>query len=133
MVDTIIEVKEFPNKGRGVVVTKKVTKGETLERAPISSFPAEQRSKVNSTQIFEHYFVDAEQYKSSKNGPGYIVYGLISIVNHSPEPNAEVEWQLDGEEGWATLRLLKDLKDGEEVTIAYTNVDEYQNTEHWVA
>ena len=133
MVNTMIKVKEFPSKGRGVVVTKKARKGETLERAPISSFPAEQRSKVNSTEIFEHYFVDSELYQRSKSVPGYIVYGLISIVNHSPQPNAAVEWHLDGEEGWATLRLLEDLDDGEEVTIAYTNIDEYQNTDQWVS
>lgn len=129
----MIKVNSISKKGRGVVLSQAGKKGDILERAPISSFPAEQRVKVNSTDIFEHYFVNVNEYRKSKNVPGYIVYGLISIVNHSSIPNAEVEWTIEGAEGWATLRLLNDLDEGEEVTIAYTNVDEYQNTEQWVA
>ncbi len=116
-----------------VIRTKKGKKGEVLERAPISSFPSSQRSIINTTDVFEHYFVIGDEYQKSKHTPGYIVYGLTSIVNHSHNPNAFVEWHKKDNEGWVVLLLLQDLDEGEEITIAYSNIDEYKGTKQWVA
>ncbi len=48
------------------------------------------------------------------------------LCNHDDDPNAIVDW-IDNELGlWAKLIALRDIESGEEITVFYTNVDEYK-------
>jgi SET domain-containing protein len=47
---------------------------------------------------------------------GHLVLGLATLLNHSAEPNCEVEFS----EGWCTLRAVRRIEQGEELTIDYT-------------
>ena len=120
----MIEVRLFPQKGRGIAATEMIPKDTLIEVAPASSFPAEQRSLINQTAMSERYFVIPSEYEKSTNVDGHFVFGLSSLCNHSENPNAYVNWVKDEVGLWAHLIARKDIQPGEEILIFYTNIDE---------
>lgn len=60
------------------------------------------------------------------------MFGLASFCNHAEKPNARVEW-VENEVGlWSHLIAQKDIEVNEEVTLFYTNIDEYQQASKFV-
>ena len=127
----MLELKLMPGKGRGTVATQPIPQGTVMEIAPVGAFPAEQRATVDQTDIFEYYFVRPPEYNQGKHVSGYIVFGLSSLSNHAEQPNARLEWVEDEVGLWAHFVALEDIAHGEEVTVFYTNIDEY-DTEKFV-
>ncbi|MCV6636934.1 SET domain-containing protein-lysine N-methyltransferase [Candidatus Albibeggiatoa sp. nov. NOAA] len=121
----MITVHSTSDKGRGVVATTAIEKGTLIERAPVASFPAEQRPIIDSTNIAKYYFVLPSEYKHNKHVNGHFVFGLLSLCNHSEVPNAYINWEQDNVGLWAQLIALQDIQKGQEVSLFYTNVDEY--------
>ncbi|NER80849.1 MAG: SET domain-containing protein [Leptolyngbya sp. SIO1D8] len=121
----MIEVKWFPKKGRGVVAKKLLPKGTFIESAPVGSFSSEQWTLIKKTDIFKYCFVIPSEYSDKQHVNGHIVFGLSSLCNHSETPNAYVKWIKDEIGLWAYLIALTDIQSGEEVSVRYTNIDEY--------
>ncbi|NES72662.1 MAG: SET domain-containing protein, partial [Okeania sp. SIO2D1] len=95
-------------------------------------FPFEPEQTIDETGIFKYYFVSPLEYGKSKNVNRYLVFGLASFCNHAEKSNACVEW-VENEVGlWAHLIAQKDIKEGEEVTLFYTNIDEYADAQKFV-
>lgn len=121
----MIEVTKIAGKGRGIIATEEIAQGSLLEVAPVVVFPVEERAIVDKTELSKYYFVRSIEYAESKSVKGYIIFGLASLCNHSEEPNSYVDW-IENEVGiWSHLIAKKDIKAGEEVTMFYTNIDEY--------
>lgn len=128
----MIEVKKIAGKGRGVIATHDIAEGIVLEVAPVVVFPPEQRTIIDKTELSKYYFVRSIEYTESKNIKGYIILGLASLCNHRKEPNSYVDW-IENEVGlWSHLIAKKDIKAGEEVTMFYTNIDEYSEARKFV-
>jgi len=128
----MIEVKKVLSKGRGIMATQDIPQGTLLEVAPVEIFPFEQKHRINETEVFKYYFVKPSEYGKSKNMNRYLVFGLASFCNHAEKPNASVKW-VENEIGlWSHLIAQKDIKEGEEVTLFYTNIDEYSEAEKFV-
>lgn len=128
----MIKVKKFAGKGRGIIATENIPQGTLLEVSPVGVFPAEQRPIMNETEVFEYYFVQPVEYSQSKNVKGYFVFGLASLCNHTEEPNSYVDWIEDEVGLWSHLITKKDIQEGEEVTVFYTNIDEYPDADQFV-
>lgn len=128
----MIELAQIPGKGRGVMALRGIQQGQVLEHAPASRFSADDRQAVNRTAVFEHYFVLPSEYRLGRWVPGYIVFGLTSICNHAEDPNATVRWRENGLGLWADLEAIREIAAGEEVTVYYTNIDEYEHAEEFV-
>ncbi|MDY7003709.1 MAG: SET domain-containing protein-lysine N-methyltransferase [Cyanobacteriota bacterium] len=128
----MIEVKKIPNKGRGIIATQHIPKGKLLEVAPVEVFQFEQKQSINETEVFKYYFVKPSEYSKSKDVKRYLIFGLASLCNHAEEPNARVEW-VENEIGlWSHLIAQRDIEVGEEVTLFYTNIDEYSEANKFV-
>lgn len=128
----MIEVREIVGKGRGIIATEDISQGTLLEVAPVVVFPAEQRTIVDQTELSKYYFVQPIEYAQTKSANGYIVFGLASLCNHTEEPNSYVNW-IENEVGiWSHLIAKKDIKAGEEVTMFYTNINEYSEASKFV-
>ncbi len=122
----MLEIKMIADKGRGAVAKQFIQEGTLMEKAPVASFPPDQRELIHETEIGPYYFVRPTEYDSQDvHAKGYIVFGLSSFCNHSEEPNAKIEWCKDRVGLLARLTALQDIQVGEEVTIFYTNIDEY--------
>ena len=129
----MIAAKIIAGKGRGVVATVDIPEGAMIEVASTALIPAEQIPVINDSALFKYYFVRPGDYQPVETGsldkakpvPGYIVFGLVSLCNHSPEPNAHIKWSEDAVGVWSSLIAKRNIAKHEEVTLFYTNIEEY--------
>lgn len=128
----MIEVRNISQKGRGIIATNFLPKDTLIEASLTSSFPAEQWMLIKKTDIFKYCFVIPSEYSEQQDTNGYIVFGLTAFCNHSESPNAYVKWTQDDVGLWAHLIALVDIQAGEEVSIFYTNINEYSLASEFV-
>ena len=121
----MIEIRKLPKKGRGIVAKQFLSQGILIKSAPVSTFSAQQWELIRKTDVFKYCFVISSKYDDRQSVDGHIVFGLSSLCNHSDTPNAYVKW-INNESGlWAHLIALTDIQPREEVSVHYTNIDEY--------
>lgn len=128
----MIEVQNIPGKGRGVVATKTIPAGTVIEVAPVSAVPAQQRLLIKPTEVFKYIFVRPLEYSKSQSAQGYLLFGLASFCSHHENPNAYINWIQDEVGLWSNLVTHKEIKSGEEVTLLYTNIDEYSDANSYI-
>ncbi|MEM9213148.1 MAG: SET domain-containing protein-lysine N-methyltransferase [Cyanobacteria bacterium P01_F01_bin.150] len=122
----MINLTIFPGKGRGIVATKNIQKGTLIEAVPASRISHSERNVIEKLDCYRYLFVNPTEYVyESAKVSGYIVFGMTSLCNHSDSPNACVNWIEDDCGIWAHLEATEEIREGEEVTIFYTNIDEY--------
>lgn len=119
-----IAVVSVPGRGRGVIATRPIAKGERIERAPVIVLepaelePAElepaELEAVRATRLARYYFEWGEH-----EDMGAIVLGYGSLYNHSYEPCAEFEFRES--ELAIDCVALRNIRAGEEITINYNN------------
>ena len=123
----MIDIQLFEGKGRGVIACHAIASGTLIERAPVIAFPAEERDAINKTALFPYYFVDPGLYGHGKaSTPGFFALGRCTLCNHADRPNAIVEWVRDDVGPWAEFIALVPIEAGEEITLYYSNLDEYE-------
>ncbi|OHV78932.1 SET domain-containing protein-lysine N-methyltransferase [Ensifer sp. LCM 4579] len=122
---SVVYVRNVPRKGRGVFANIPFKIGDVIERAPTWGFDEVQANLIDRTALFEYYFVRHDRNLKLDCMTGYIVFGFISIVNHSPDPNAEIRWADEDSGAWASIIAIKDIKVDEEITHRYTNISAY--------
>ena len=106
-----LRVAELPGKGRGLVGVAPISRGETLEVAPVIPLRRDELG-ARTDGIFSYPFDWPE--------PPYaeaVALGLISLINHSTSPNAD--WQLDIPNRSIRLFAARDIPAGEEIAIDY--------------
>lgn len=107
-----VRIGLVPIRGRAMFATKKIRKGELIERAPVIVIPKEQWPDGEKTVMSDYAF---DWGKHDEHAA--IALGYISIYNHSYTPNAYLEQQLD--ELMMEIIALEDIAPGEEITINY--------------
>ena len=98
--------------GRGMFATRRLVKGELIERAPIVAIDEKKWPNAAKT-ILSNYAFDWGE----KDEHAAIALGYISIYNHSYSPNAQLEQMLD--ELMMEMIAIKDIQAGEEITVNY--------------
>lgn len=121
-------VRAVPRKGRGVFANIPFKIGDVIERAPTWGFDDAQAKLLNCTGVFEYYFIRHDRNLKGDSLAGYVVFGLISIVNHSSNPNTQIMWTDETSGTWASIVAIKDIKGDEELTHRYTNISAYPHT-----
>jgi hypothetical protein len=121
-----ITVKLIPGKNRGVIANCSMLAGETIEIAPTVAVSHIDHNIVIGTKLFDYLFIKPQDYKI-KDSNSYLVFGLSSLCNHSQNPNTYIKWVDDEICSWAHLIALQNIEPGEEITLYYTNIDEYGN------
>ncbi len=131
----MLKIEKIADKGRGVVATESIEKGAVIESSPVCQFSSEQRQLISKTPLFDYYFVKPSEYQDgeTREDNGYIIFGLASFCNHAQSPNAEIKWLSDEVSSWAQLIALQNIQPAEEITLFYTNIDEYPQAETFSA
>jgi len=111
-----LEIRHVPGMGRGVFAARDIAEGELLEEAHALIFSADEAERLEETPLGQHYFhwegdVDDDRWR------GAVALGVMSLVNHSPHPNAGV-WQ-DYAREMMVLEALRPIAAGEEIRIDY--------------
>ncbi|WP_287073933.1 SET domain-containing protein-lysine N-methyltransferase [Mesorhizobium sp.] len=123
-----IYVRNVPQKGRGVFANIPFKIGDLIERAPTWGFDRSDEKLLERTGLFEYYFVRAMTKPIRNQHSGYVVFGLVSIVNHSSNPNSQIVWTDEDTGAWASIVALKDIQADEEITHRYNNINDYPST-----
>ena len=120
----LVEIAETTYAGNGVFAKQFVGTDSLIETSIAIPLPISESKKFNSSVVWEYYFVTTEHILD-KNSAGHLLLGLASVCNHSSQPNAIVRWCQTGSLVWGSLWTLCEIQPGEELTIYYTNIDEY--------
>lgn len=112
---TKIKIVEIAGKGRGVVATKKIRKGEIIETCPIMEISETEKKFIEKdSDIIKFYYLIQEDLKRC-----CLMLGYGSIYNHSENPNADIDYEEDKSQKYLRFIALKDIKPGEEVVYDY--------------
>ncbi|MGB3560879.1 MAG: SET domain-containing protein-lysine N-methyltransferase [Geitlerinemataceae cyanobacterium] len=125
----MIEVQKIPPKGRGIIASQDIPKGTLIEAAPVGIIPLGKKPNKTDIKVFKYHFVPPGEYSNSTNVKRYLVFGLASLCNHAENSNACVDWIEDEIGLWSHFIAQKDINRGEEVTLFYTDIDEYADME----
>lgn len=113
--------------GRGIVAGADIRNGEVIAEAPTVRLNADVISTIRSTSLFEYCFVDPAEQRVDDSRAGYIALGVMSLCNHQEFPNAKIEWVRSKDPPDLRLIATQDIPAGEEITLRYTNWDEYDD------
>uniref|UniRef100_A0A7S4KGG1 SET domain-containing protein n=1 Tax=Paramoeba aestuarina TaxID=180227 RepID=A0A7S4KGG1_9EUKA len=105
----LIGVKDFGEKGRGVVALKNFSRGDLVEEAHCIYFPKNEVELANRTTLREYTFVAGEGLLLALN------YG--SLFNHSNSPN--IDYRVDQKERKVRFFAAKEILEGDELNIFY--------------
>ena len=128
----MLRVDRIAGKGRGVRASRAIAAGSCIERAPAVRLPAAERAQLDQTGVFPYYFADPAAYGGEGNADCLLAFGMLTFCNHAADPNAEVTWSDDALGFWATLTARREIAEGEEVTLYYTNIDDYKSADLFI-
>ncbi|ANW02978.1 SET domain-containing protein-lysine N-methyltransferase [Bradyrhizobium icense] len=128
-----IYVKTVPGKGRGVFANIPFKVGDVIDRAPTWGFDDATAKLLDRTGVFEYYFVRYDRHLKGNALTGYVVFGWVSIVNHSSSnPNARLVWADEESGAWVSIVATKDIEEDEEITHRYSNISAYPPTINFI-
>ena len=106
--------------GRGVYTTNNIPAGTVVEISPVLPLPQKDRKIIEGTKLFHYIF----EWGTSRR-LACVAFGYISMYNHSFKPNCEYE--MDYEAETMSVKTLKAIKKGEELTFNYNGVPDDQS------
>ncbi|MFT3980362.1 MAG: SET domain-containing protein-lysine N-methyltransferase [Ferruginibacter sp.] len=105
-------VKDTGEKGRGVFCTAFVEADTIIEISPVIVMEGKDRIELDKTLLHDYIFEWGAEKKEC-----CMALGLIPIYNHSYESNCE--YFMDFEENMMMIKTVRDIEEGEELTINY--------------
>ena len=106
-----LRVSEIAGKGRGVVAGASIRSGEVLEVAPVILIRKGEEPPRDSLLYDYPFKWDDPPYAEA------IALGVLSMCNHSTEPNCDVDLFIDRR--LVQLTAIRDIGEGEELTFDY--------------
>lgn len=112
-------VAEVEQKGRGVYTSVDIPEGETIEVSPVIVMAADDRQHLDKTKMHDYIF----EWEPNGRKLCCVAQGYIAVYNHSYESNCE--YYMDYKEDVITIKTIRAVKAGEELTINYNG--DYDN------
>ena len=105
-----------PGRGRGIFATTAIAEGEMIERSCAIPLASDQCDRLEAIlPLGDYYFRHPENAEE-----GLLLLGLVSLANHSDNPNARVAFHHSADIGWvAELSAARPIAAGEELTHRY--------------
>ena len=116
-------ISQAGKKGRGVFTKRAIPKGTVIEISPVVVLSAKDRKLVEQTKLGSYIF----EWGWSKR-LGCMALGYVSVYNHNYSSNCE--YDMDYKKQTLTIKTVKGIKKGEELTINY-NADSEDKTPVW--
>lgn len=110
-----VKVVGIQGKGRGVVATQNIKKGEIIEYCPVIFLSDKEVDFIkNKSDILKFYYL--WQYAIDKY---CLMLGYGSLYNHSSNPNADVDYNTKKSKNYLIFQAIKNIKSGEEIVYDY--------------
>lgn len=123
-INKLLQVRESPNRGRGVFALKKIKANTIIEISPVLVFSKKEAAIAEKTLLYNYFFEWGNNTKQRALGLGY-----ISIYNHSHTNNCSYE--MDYEEGTIAVYTIKDIHANEELFINYLGDEPDPKAKMW--
>jgi SET domain-containing protein len=123
MIIPSLDIATADSKGRGVFTSKRIPAGTVIEVSPVLVLTAKERKQIESTKLYHYIFEWGETRRQA-----CVAFGYVSMYNH--DYTANCEYEMDFEEQIVTVRTVRDIKKGEELTINY-NASPNDKTKVW--
>lgn len=107
-----IEIKQSAIHGRGVFACKKFTSGAVIETAPLILLAAADKDFLQTTSLFNYYFLI-----DSAATPAALGLGYSSLYNHAAVANAAYTISLQKKA--LIIKACKTILPGNEITLNY--------------
>jgi SET domain-containing protein len=107
-----LEIRSAPGRGRGVLATRFLVSGSTIEVAPVIVIPEAERTLINPTILSHYYYRWGQDQRDAAIGLGY-----ASLYNHSFDPNAQYLKHTD--RSVVEIVAIRDIEPGQEITVNY--------------
>lgn len=112
-----IYVAESPIQGRGVFAGQDIAAGDVIEICPVIVMKPEDRDLLDKTVLYDYYFL-WDDPEAQNDTPLYaICMGFGSFYNHWCPSNAD--YSMDFDNLTIDMVAVRDIKEGEEITINY--------------
>ncbi len=109
-----VEVRRARGMGRGVFASVNIPAGALIDTNPTWDLSPEDIKKFGATSIGGYWF-----HNPKDKSHGLIALGMISLINHSFSPNAEISWS-KGSIGWiASLGSIRSISSGTQIFVDY--------------
>jgi uncharacterized protein len=105
-------VAPVPERGRGVYTSIDIARDTVIEMSPVIVMSRAERKLLDQTLLHDYIFEWGRDKKDCCMALGY-----VPLYNHSYRSNCEYE--MDFEEEVITIKTVRFIKAGEEVTINY--------------
>ena len=120
-------LKDVAGKGRGVFCRESLKAGVEIEFCPVIVFNEVDAEFIDKTVLYNYYFstkfLSQETAASfniqDKEKAGIIAFGILSLCNHSENPNARIEKIVEDGNIWFSLCALREISPNEEILISY--------------
>lgn len=109
---TYLLVKDNGEKGRGVFTTEFIEADTIIEISPVIVMEQKDRLHLDKTLLHDYIFEWGPQKEQC-----CMALGLVPMYNHSYASNCE--YYMDFEENMMMIKTVRDIKEGEELTINY--------------
>lgn len=123
MITPFLFIDSTHKRGRGVFTTKKLGKGKIIEVSPVIVLTQKERKIIENTKLFDYIFEWGNNKKMA-----CVALGYVSLYNH--EYSSNCEYEMDFETRLMTIRTVRTIQKGEELTINY-NASPNDKTEVW--
>ena len=123
MLEEKVQVRTSAVAGRGLFAIEPIAADTLVMEAPLLLIPAEQRAALQAT------LVDDYVYEWDETGTAALVLGVSSMCNHDDDPNAFLWLVPDGL--IAQLFTLRDIPEGEEITVSYRAEEGSEDAPLW--
>lgn len=110
-----ITYRTLPGKGRGVIATAPIARGETVERSPVIPIAHDDFEKPGLSDYAFAWGEDVPGFAAGKECA--IGLGYLGLYNHARPSNVKLVRHYDDNE--MSIEALRDIEAGEELTIDY--------------
>ena len=110
-----IKIADIKGKGRGVIATKNIKKGEIIEFCPVIFISEQEVSFFEKKKtILKFYYLQQPEIKKV-----CVMLGYASLYNHDKNPNAEIDFDETAPKDYVYFRAISVIKAGEEIVYNY--------------
>ncbi len=112
MITSSLFIEHSAQKGRGVFTSENISADTIIEVSPVIVMDDKDRKLLDQTLLHDYIFEWGDNTRQCCMALGY-----VSVYNHSY--NSNCEYEMDYEKQIITVKAVRFIKAGEELTINY--------------